>query len=157
MDVYYVSHWKRRVDGLFDLNGVVGASPREVLAYFPNGAEEESEFRRLPSAWRDAHSQDTPVVWLRQLAQSGNGVTEEYDEVRVIAARSLKQALVDAYAQTLEEYGSPIDLYSETPVLELEDLGDPFTPVFTAETGAPAVRGRIRRRSTGRRETTTRW
>jgi hypothetical protein len=146
MEFYFVSYWKAHGDGVFELDGIIGASEHEVAGYFPNDPEGEVEFRKMHRDWHTVHSQGAPLVWLRQLARSGNGVTEEYDDVRIIAARSLKQALRNAYDQTLEEYGSRITLFPEGSAITVEDLGDPFAELLTPENGRPAdgMRSRVR-------------
>src|SRR5438876_1052183 len=129
MKYHYVTYWRAVEKKRFRLCGVIGAAPGEVDAYFPE-PELAAEWREVRRKWQKVHDPLAPLEWLRELAGSGNGFTEEYDEVREIEAPSLMAALRNAYNLTLQECGGPvIDAYTEIPGT-IEELRDPLAGMF---------------------------
>src|SRR5436190_1564818 len=125
MEYSYISLWTAAEGGKFELRGVIGAGPEEMGSFFPNDEAAMEEGAELERMWESVRATVSPVTWLHGVAKSGNGVTEEYDEVQVVSAPNLQEALQQAYQQTQERYGTRIDLYSEN-VEEFVDLGDPL-------------------------------
>jgi hypothetical protein len=129
MTFYYTSCWKSSDAHTFVLRGVISASPHDIGAYFPEDPEEQEEWNRLRRNW-DLVGSLAPLDWLYEIARGGNGITDEYDEVRELEASDLEAALHNAYGRTLGEYGRQISMYERTADGEVQDLGDPFAELF---------------------------
>jgi hypothetical protein len=139
---FYTSRWKAQSTNRFRLCGIIAAGHDRLGVYFPEDPMEQEEWESWTVRVLDSHGHLSPVKWLSELAESGNGITEEYDEVRRIRAASLDDALREAYQLTVSEFNTEMDLYGE-PVAEtsqshydpLEELRPvPSTPL-DEETG----------------------
>ena len=144
MEISYVSYWQRIVLGdgpvsnytsfartisslparlsdiKFRLSGVIAADDFEIKARFRNRELSGNEWSgrdllRMPLDKADI-TRHRPSDWLRQISEQGNGITDEYTDVRQIDAPSLDEALPLAWQAVVSEYGGEeISLY-EMPI-----------------------------------------
>ena len=132
MRYIYTSHWKARDSRVFRLCGVLLASSGEVTPYFPNedDADDLAEWTEQISALRDAGESFSPMHWLRQIADSGNGITEEFSTIREIEAPGPGEASKAAYAQVVKEHGRDTRLYQEAVAGERTEVSDPLAGIW---------------------------
>lgn len=132
MNYFYTSHWQRKPHSL-RLTGVLAVGEgSQAGAFFPDAPDEQADWEdviagipqtpaesrlteRFRSITRRFYKDSAPLQarrsrtallgWLRQTAAGGNGITEDFDEVRSITADSLEDALHQAFRATLEHYG----------------------------------------------------
>ena len=128
MDHYYTSHWKFKEGLTFRLSGVLAANTEVIGAFYPDDKEAQKEWEEI---LRDDNTflkrllgrRIAPVLRLRQIASGGNGITEEFEKVRVIEAASLKDALSEAYKLVVSKHGTEKLLYGQEPYSEQVTIG----------------------------------
>src|SRR5690242_6868874 len=129
MRFIYTSHWKSGDGNIFRLCGVLVAGSEGVMPYFPEDAEELEEWDEQISGLKDTGESFSPMVWLRQVADSGNGITEEFGTVREIEANSPDEASKKAFEQVLQEHGPTVRLYQEAVRGEPAKVSDPLAGI----------------------------
>ena len=125
----YVSRWTSRDARTFQLWGVIAAGPDAESAFFRHeekepDSEAEETGNELRRHWEAVRAWMSPLEWLEELSTSGNGINEEYDAVQEVEAPSLAEAARVAYEQTVSRLGREIELFPETAVGAVADLGD---------------------------------
>jgi hypothetical protein len=118
MAFYYTSYWTSTDGETFKLRGVIAANHQAIGAYFPEDDVEQARWDALASRWDGDREDAGREAFLRELAERGNGINEEYDGVREIEAPDLQRALTKAYRETKKRHGPVIQLYQEIPVSE---------------------------------------
>jgi len=145
MKFIYTSHWKSSDANTFKLCGVLVAGSDGVMPYFPEDADEREEWSEQISRVMDTGKSFSPMVWLRQIADSGNGITEEFGTIREIEARSPDEASEKAFTQVLQEYGRNIRLYQEAVPGEPAKVSDPLAGILAAPLSVPKPTRQSRR------------
>jgi hypothetical protein len=116
MQFYYTSYWTSTDGETFTLCGVIAANHQAMGAYFPDEPSEQARWDELACRWTGVRDGAATESFLRELSGRGNGINEEYDEVREIEAVNLRQALKKAYQKTQRRHSPVIQLYQEIPV-----------------------------------------
>ena len=127
-DLYhYTSYWKI-VNGYLILVGVIVATRWDMKIYFPLDVDKDSaeEWNGWLSGARWYMWLLDPINFLKKLVTRGNGITEEYDEVRQISAPSFEKALRKAWEETLVKYGYARLAYEPVEGVSVHDLGEHF-------------------------------
>jgi hypothetical protein len=119
MQFYYTSYWTSTDGEAFKLCGVIAANHQALGAYFPEEPSEQAKWDELACRWTRVLDDTATEIFLRDISARGNGINEEYDEVREIEAVNLRQALQKAYEETQKRHGPVIQLYQEIPVTEV--------------------------------------
>jgi hypothetical protein len=122
----------------FRLSAVfIAGEDGSIAARFRDAAEqeewEEATNGQRASTFSKEHALSANAAdWLETLSRTGNGLTEEYDEVRELNAASRSEALEVVWKRTVEAHGGEeISLYRETVRSVANDRTDPLDEELT--------------------------
>lgn len=130
MRFIYTSHWKSIDSKVFRLCGVLLASPGGVMPYFPDDADERDDWSEQIVALRETGESPSFELWLRQIADGGNGITEEFGSIREIEAPDPDRASKKAFDQVVKEHGRTTRLYQEAVAGEPARVSDPLAGIL---------------------------
>lgn len=115
MKYAYTSYWRSVQTNTFSLTGVIVAAQDDIVAYCPEEPDEQQLWDDTIAAWRKTRDPRKPLMFLRQIARTGNGITDEYDGITYVGAASLEEAKYKAYERTKHKRGLEIQLFKPHP------------------------------------------